>query len=263
MSSLTGLNMSNMTTSNYSNNKETKKSKSSETIALDKAKATITDEETTTSEETSTSDVIEISNPYENKFSTHENYYEESYVADSSYSSSSSSSVSEKDTDYLIAQAEEQARQFSNFMNKSLNNQSKNDLLANSSSNSTYFGSDYSSNFYTTDLKSSVLALKLGLEDGSITVSQANIDEAQSLTSENGYYGAKQTSERILDFAKTISGGDTSQAEVLRDAVDEAFEDVADMWGGMENTPQVTQDTYDLVMQGFDDWVNGVASDSE
>lgn len=220
-------------------------------------------------------------NPYDNKFSTHQNYFEESYVGDCHGSPTAykeklaeeaeeaeeaektedtdetdetddTDEVSSEEVDELLEATEEQNRQFAMFMSKSLDNQNKNTMLASSTYNG--FGSNYTSSFYTSDLKSDVWSLKQGLEDGSITVSQDTIDKAQELTGEGGYYSAEETADRIVDFAKTISGGDITKAPMLRNAVDDAFEDVAEMWGGMENTLQVTQDTYELVMDGFDEW---------
>ncbi len=93
-------------------------------------------------------------------------------------------------------------------------------------------------------------------ETGSLDfeVSEEVSAQAREDVSEDGYYGVKQTSERILSFAKAISGGDPDKIEELRGAVDKAFSEVEEMFGG--ELPELSQNTYDAVMQGFDEWAN-------
>jgi len=76
--------------------------------------------------------------------------------------------------------------------------------------------------------------------------------KAQEAISENGYWGAKAVSQRILDFAKSISNGDPSKIDILRNAVEKAFSEVKEKLGGW--LPEVSQRTYELVMKGFDEW---------
>lgn len=78
------------------------------------------------------------------------------------------------------------------------------------------------------------------------------ISKAQEDIGENGYYGVKQTSQRILDFAKAITGGDPSKIGEMRKMAQEAFDDVAKIMGG--KLPEISQKTYDAVMKGFDEW---------
>lgn len=93
-----------------------------------------------------------------------------------------------------------------------------------------------------------------GILDGSIEVDPATAKQAAEDISEDGYWGVKQTSERILDFAKALSGGDASKAEELRKAVQQGFEAAAKLWG--DELPEISQKTYEAVMKGFDDWQN-------
>lgn len=100
-----------------------------------------------------------------------------------------------------------------------------------------------------------------GIEDGSITVDAATAKQAAEDISEDGYWGVKQTSERILDFAKALTGGDSSKAEQMRDAVKKGFEAAAKVWG--DQLPDISQKTYDAVMKGIDDWKNESTSATE
>jgi hypothetical protein len=91
-------------------------------------------------------------------------------------------------------------------------------------------------------------------KDVEFTVDSETQASAQEAISEDGYYGVNKTSERIIDFAKALSGGDKSKIETLRNAFKEGFESAKEAFGG--ELPEISQQTYDKVMQGFDDWAN-------
>ena len=88
-------------------------------------------------------------------------------------------------------------------------------------------------------------------------ISEADRAKAQELISEDGFFGVKQTTERIVSFAKALVGEDASdeQIENMRAAVQKGFDEVAKMFGGFDKLPQVTKDTYDAIMSAFDEWL--------
>jgi len=94
-----------------------------------------------------------------------------------------------------------------------------------------------------------------GLGDiiASLQVDQATIDKAKEEVGEDGYWGVKQTSDRILNFAKAITGGDPSKVEEMRKSIQKGFNAAQGDWG-KSNMPQITKDTYDAVMKGLDEW---------
>ncbi|MDR1736929.1 MAG: hypothetical protein LBR85_08710 [Oscillospiraceae bacterium] len=94
--------------------------------------------------------------------------------------------------------------------------------------------------------------------DLSVDAQNALIAKAKEDISEDGYYGVKQTSTRILDYAKAITGGDPSKIGEMRKMAQAAFDDVAKIMGG--KLPQISQDTYDAVMKGFDEWEASVST---
>lgn len=98
------------------------------------------------------------------------------------------------------------------------------------------------------------------LRTGDFTVDAATKAQAQADIAEDGYWGVEQTSERILDFAKALSGGDPSKVEELRDAFEKGFKDATKTWG--DELPEISQKTYDAVMKKFDDWA-GVKEEKE
>lgn len=75
---------------------------------------------------------------------------------------------------------------------------------------------------------------------------------AQEAISEDGYWGVKQTSERIVSFAKALVGGDPSRVEEMRDAFIKGYQAAEKAWGGA--LPEISRQTYDAVMKLFDEW---------
>lgn len=90
------------------------------------------------------------------------------------------------------------------------------------------------------------------LAKGNFTVDEAAKLKAQEEISENGYWGVSQTSERILSFAKALTGGDPSKIEEMRAAFEKGFSQATKAWG--QELPSISNDTYDAVMKGFDKW---------
>lgn len=90
------------------------------------------------------------------------------------------------------------------------------------------------------------------LASGNYTVDEAARAKAQEEISENGYWGVKQTSERIVSFAKALTGNDASKLEEMRDAFEKGFAAATKAWG--KSLPEISSKTYDAVMKGFDEW---------
>ena len=89
------------------------------------------------------------------------------------------------------------------------------------------------------------------LAKGDFTVDAATKAQAQEDISENGYWGVKQTSERILDFAKALAGDDPDKLEKMRSAFEKGYEQAEKTWGG--ELPDISKQTFDAVMKGFDE----------
>lgn len=93
------------------------------------------------------------------------------------------------------------------------------------------------------------------LASGDFTVDAATKAQAQADIAEDGYWGVNQTSDRILDFAKALSGNDKSKAEELINAFKKGYEQATKAWG--KTLPDISKKTYDAVLDKFDQWVNG------
>ena len=79
--------------------------------------------------------------------------------------------------------------------------------------------------------------------------------EAQALVSEDGYWGVTHTSQRILDFATALGGGNPAKMELLRDAFIDGFKQAEKLFGG--ELPEISHKTYEKVISGFDAWTKG------
>ncbi len=93
------------------------------------------------------------------------------------------------------------------------------------------------------------------LAKGDFTVDAATKAQAEKDIAEDGYWGVEQTSDRILDFAKALSGNDPEKADLLLDAFKKGFEEATKTWG--DKLPDISQRTYDAVVEKFDKWKNG------
>ena len=93
------------------------------------------------------------------------------------------------------------------------------------------------------------------LAKGDITVDEATRAQAQADIADDGYWGVDQTSDRILDFAKALSGNDPEKADLLLDAFKKGFKEATKSWG--QDLPDISQRTYDAVVEKFNKWKNG------
>ncbi|MBO4982266.1 MAG: hypothetical protein J6C84_10340 [Lachnospiraceae bacterium] len=89
------------------------------------------------------------------------------------------------------------------------------------------------------------------LRSGNYTVDPATKAQAQADIAEDGYWGVNQTSDRIVQFATALTGGDPDKIEEMRAAFKKGYEQAEKTWGG--KLPEISQKTYDAVMKKFDD----------
>ncbi len=92
------------------------------------------------------------------------------------------------------------------------------------------------------------------LASGKYTVSAEVKAQAQKDIAEDGYWGVAQTSDRILDFAKALSGNDPEKADELLEAFKKGFKQATGAWG--KDLPDISKRTYDAVVEKFNNWKN-------
>ena len=99
------------------------------------------------------------------------------------------------------------------------------------------------------------------LSKGDFTVDAATKEQAQKDIAEDGYWGVEKTSDRIIEFANALTGGDPDKIEDMREAFKKGYEQAEKTWGG--ELPEISQKTYDAVMKKFDDLAAGKTAVTE
>lgn len=94
------------------------------------------------------------------------------------------------------------------------------------------------------------------LREGKLTVDPETAAQAQKDIADDGYWGVEQTSDRLVSFAKALSGGDPSKAEELMAAVKKGFKQATKTWG--DELPDLCKRTLDATMEKMEKWKNGI-----
>ena len=84
------------------------------------------------------------------------------------------------------------------------------------------------------------------------------IKAAQEAISDDGYWGIKQTSDRMVSMAIALTGGDTDKADEMISAIEKGFKQATKSWG--EDLPDICQKTLEETKKKMNDWKNGVTT---
>ena len=90
------------------------------------------------------------------------------------------------------------------------------------------------------------------MASGNYTVDEKTKAEAQEAISEDGFWGVKQTSQRIFDFAAALAGDDVELMQKYQAAVEKGFGQAEEAWGG--SLPSICGDTHTAVNKLFDEY---------
>ena len=90
------------------------------------------------------------------------------------------------------------------------------------------------------------------LASGNFTVDAATKAQAQKDIGEDGYWGVKQTSQRLFDFASALAGDDVEKMKKMQAAMEKGFKQATHTWGS--ELPSISQDTLSAANQLFDDY---------
>ena len=90
------------------------------------------------------------------------------------------------------------------------------------------------------------------LASGEYTVDEAAKAQAQEDISEDGYWGVKQTSQRLFDFACALAGDDVDKMKEMQAAMEKGFKEATGAWG--KELPSICQETLDAANQKFEDY---------
>ncbi len=92
------------------------------------------------------------------------------------------------------------------------------------------------------------------LREGKVDIDPETAKQAQNDISENGYWGVEQTSDRLVSFAKALTGGNPEKADEMIDAIQKGFEAAKKAWGG--ELPEICKKTIDSAMEKLNAWKN-------
>ena len=87
---------------------------------------------------------------------------------------------------------------------------------------------------------------------GNFTVDAETKAAAQEAISEDGYWGVKQTSERIFQMAQALAGDDPEKMKQMQAAVKRGYEAAGKAWGS--DLPDIAGQTISAVDKMFEDY---------
>ncbi len=83
-------------------------------------------------------------------------------------------------------------------------------------------------------------------------VSAADIEQAKKDIEEDGYWGIKQTSQRLFDFASALAGDDPEKMKEMQKAMEKGFAEATGAWG--DELPEICKDTLGAANKLFEDY---------
>ena len=90
------------------------------------------------------------------------------------------------------------------------------------------------------------------LASGNVEVDAATRLQAQKDIGEDGYWGVKQTSQRLFDFASALAGDDVDKMKEMQKAMEKGFKLATGAWG--KNLPSICSETMDAANKLFEDY---------
>jgi len=98
------------------------------------------------------------------------------------------------------------------------------------------------------------------LREGKVKVNPETSAQAQKDIAADGYWGVNQTSDRLVSFAKALTGGDPSKANEMINAVKKGFEMAQKAWGG--ELPGICENTMDAAISKIEAWRDSEQNDN-
>ena len=95
--------------------------------------------------------------------------------------------------------------------------------------------------------------------NGNFTVDAATKAQAQEDVSEDGYWGVKQTSQRLFDFASALAGDDEDKMRQMQSAMEKGFKQATSAWG--RDLPDISNQTLDAANKLFEEYYKSKQSE--
>lgn len=95
--------------------------------------------------------------------------------------------------------------------------------------------------------------------DGNFTVDEVAKAQAQEDISEDGYWGVKQTSQRLFDFASALAGDDVDKMQEMQRAMEKGYKQATGAWG--KELPDISSKTMEAANKLFEDYYKSKESE--
>ncbi|MBO4914887.1 MAG: hypothetical protein J5449_06730 [Oscillospiraceae bacterium] len=89
---------------------------------------------------------------------------------------------------------------------------------------------------------------------------QEDVDQAKKDTADDGYWGVEQTSDRFIQYATALTGGDPEKLDSMIEAFEKGYAEAEKMWGG--KLPDLAQRTREATLKKFQDLKDQYANNS-
>ncbi|MFV0341763.1 MAG: hypothetical protein ACK5JH_02570 [Anaerocolumna sp.] len=99
------------------------------------------------------------------------------------------------------------------------------------------------------------------LQSDDLTADSETIKQAQADIAEDGYWGVNQTSDRLVSFAKALTGGDPDKIDEMIGAIQEGFDQATKAWGN--ELPDICKQTLDATMEKLEKWRSTATGSNE
>lgn len=99
------------------------------------------------------------------------------------------------------------------------------------------------------------------LQSDDLTVDEETVKQAQADIAEDGYWGVNQTSDRLVSFAKALTGGDPSKVDDMIAAIKKGFSEAEKAWGG--ELPDICKKTLEATMEKLEQWRSEATGESK
>jgi hypothetical protein len=85
-----------------------------------------------------------------------------------------------------------------------------------------------------------------------VSIDEIAREEAAKLIGPGGELSPEKVSDRIVNFAIGVFGGDKSKIDIIRDSIDRGFGEAENILGELAD---VSKDTYQLIQEKLDQWM--------
>ena len=95
------------------------------------------------------------------------------------------------------------------------------------------------------------------IANGKIKVDPQIVEQAkQDIDEEEGEWGVEKTSNRLVEMARALSGGDSTMADKMINAVKKGLSAATKSWGG--ELPSICSKTVDTTIKKLEAWRDGI-----